>query len=382
MNGPEHCIGFALPSLAHGGAQKVFVELFCYLQSQQRNVQLVCLDRQGELLERLDGVPGVEYFHHHRHRPGVWVRLGQLLRLRRWVRDKGVRTLYSTLTGMNLFVVLCFWFDRRVRIVLREANALENLNHPLKLLAMRLLYRRADRIICTSEYVRQQMLARGIGTARCLEFIPNPVDVERIHMLASRSIPAPLPPVWQDSKHTGKDGKQVAGKPLTRKRIVSVGRLVPAKGMDILITAMSSALIRQQASLIIIGDGPERERLQQLVRELELQDTVYLLGYQANPYPYMKAADLFVMASRWEGYVNTLVEAMALNLPIVATDCRSGPGDLLKSGLGMQLVPPGDADQLGRAIEAALEESAAPDYKALLEMHCLGAVAQRYLAEA
>lgn len=362
MKNTEVRIGFVLPSLAHGGAQKVFVELYSFLQSQDRNVCLACLDQQGELLHRMKSKADVEYFYSRDTAAGIWVRAGQLFQLKRWVRKNDVQILYSTLTGMNLFVLMSFLFDRSIKIVVREAASLENVSHPIKLFAMRLLYRRADKIICTSEYVKQQLLKRRVSEKNRMVFIPNPVDMQRVLRMSkvmTGSLELSMP---------------------RRKHVISVGRLIIAKGMDVLIAAISRHSLRNRVRLTIIGDGPEREHLMRMVEDLQLQDTVHFLGYQENPYPYMREADLYVMASRWEGYVNTLVEAMVLKLQIVATDCHSGPGELLKSHLDMKLVEPGNSELLGEAIEKALDEMTVPDYKPLLQLHSMDKVAQSYLS--
>jgi len=106
---------------------------------------------------------------------------------------------------------------------------------------------------------------------------------------------------------------------------------------------------------MILGEGEERPSLEALVRKLELEKHVALPGFVANPYKYMKRAAVFVLSSRWEGFGNVLVEAMATGTPVVSTDCPSGPAEILENGKWGRLVPVGDVSALALAIEAALD---------------------------
>jgi glycosyltransferase involved in cell wall biosynthesis len=93
--------------------------------------------------------------------------------------------------------------------------------------------------------------------------------------------------------------------------------------------------------------------LEQFAAELGIRDAVHFIGYCANPFPYVRAADALVLSSRYEGFGMVLGEAMALGTPIVSTDCPTGPHDLLDGGVAGLLVPVGDVD----AMEAALERA-------------------------
>jgi len=100
---------------------------------------------------------------------------------------------------------------------------------------------------------------------------------------------------------------------------------------------------------MILGEGEERPNLEALVRELGLEEDVALPGFVENPYKYMKRAAVFVLSSRWEGFGNVLVEAMALGTPVVATDCPSGPAEILEGGKWGRLVPVGNHEALAEA---------------------------------
>jgi glycosyltransferase involved in cell wall biosynthesis len=107
--------------------------------------------------------------------------------------------------------------------------------------------------------------------------------------------------------------------------------------------------------LIILGEGRDRVALEQLAAREGVGTDVALPGFQSNPYAWLSRARLFVLSSAWEGSPNALTEAMALGVPVVSTDCRSGPRELLDGGRYGRLVPVGDVDALAAAMLETLE---------------------------
>jgi glycosyltransferase involved in cell wall biosynthesis len=143
--------------------------------------------------------------------------------------------------------------------------------------------------------------------------------------------------------------------------IVSVGRLSPEKDHATLIRAF--AKLDRTMRLEIAGDGPMHAPLQSLIRELGLAGRVRLSGFVADPFPLFRRAALAVSSSRYEGFGNAIVEALACGTPVVATDCPYGPREILADGRYGLLVPVGDADALARAIGQAM--ATRPDRAAL-----------------
>jgi glycosyltransferase involved in cell wall biosynthesis len=136
---------------------------------------------------------------------------------------------------------------------------------------------------------------------------------------------------------------------------MAIGSLRPVKDHQLLLRAFALVRRERDARLMILGDGPERGRLEGLIAELGLQDSVALPGFSANPYNYLAKAAVFVLSSISEALPTALIEALAVGTPVVATDCRCGPSEVLQGGRFGTLVPVGDAAALGKAILDALQ---------------------------
>jgi glycosyltransferase involved in cell wall biosynthesis len=135
-----------------------------------------------------------------------------------------------------------------------------------------------------------------------------------------------------------------------RPMILTAGRLRYQKGHDILIKAFAKTLASHGFQLTILGEGEERNKLQGIINDLDLQDKVYLPGYTNNPWQWMHKAKCFVLPSRWEGFGHVIVEAMACGTPVIATDCDHGPAEILEQGLSGLLIPADSQEQLENAL--------------------------------
>ena len=204
----------------------------------------------------------------------------------------------------------------------------------------RLSFRRADVLSCVSEDM--------VGQYRTV-FGPKAPHVAIYNIVddaASRErMSEPVDEPWLTDKQT----------PV----IIAAGSLAPWKGFADLIDAM--AKVRSDARLIILGEGPLRADLEAQVARLGLADRVKLPGFATNPLKYFTRADVFVLSSTVEGLPNVLVEAMMCGCTPVATDCPTGPREVLDGGRFGYLVPVRDPDALASGIERALDQPIAPD---------------------
>ena len=164
--------------------------------------------------------------------------------------------------------------------------------------------------------------------------------------------------------HNGIDLEQVAEQahefepslPKTKPWVVAASRLSLEKGFDIQLQAFARMRERVDAHFVILGEGPQRPAIEADIARLGLQEHVSLIGFVANPFPWMARADVFLMASRLEGFGNALVEAMALGVPVVSTACPHGPREIIEHGESGLLSAVDDADALAAHLTMVLDD--------------------------
>lgn len=140
-------------------------------------------------------------------------------------------------------------------------------------------------------------------------------------------------------------------RPEIHRRIIAIGRLNYQKGFDLLIKAFKIVSISHDDwVLCIFGEGSERGSLEYLINELSLKDKVILSGITDTPYDEIIKSDIFILSSRYEGFPNALCEAMACGMPVISTDCPSGPSSIIKDGYNGILVPSENIEALAAAM--------------------------------
>ncbi len=253
--------------------------------------------------------------------------------------------LLSAKTHANLVAI---WAkqsaDVRTRIVVSERSTMSTViqnsrkwrwrfARPL----IRKVYPHAHLVIAVSHGVAEDISAcTGLSQKR-ISTIYNPMLIEHIQ---AQSI-LPISHSWLNNKEI----------PI----ILAVGRLVPAKDFSTLLKAFAYIHAKRPARLIILGEGRERPTLEKLAEELGIASNLSLPGFEDNPYAFMAQASVFVLSSRLEGLPNALLEALACGCPVVSTNCRSGPQEILDNGTFGTLVPVGDDKALAAAILRTLE---------------------------
>ncbi|HHD63370.1 MAG TPA: glycosyltransferase [Desulfobulbaceae bacterium] len=163
-------------------------------------------------------------------------------------------------------------------------------------------------------------------------------------------------------------------------RILSIGSLRYAKGFDVLIRAMNLLKNKEQFGLLILCKGSLCDELHSQVKEMGLESCIKLGGFIHDPGPFYSIASLFVLSSRYEGFAGVLLEALSFGVPIISTDCKSRPAEILENGKWGKLVPVENPGLLAKAIDEALESNHASNaLKERAKYFAPRVVAQRYL---
>ena len=215
-------------------------------------------------------------------------------------------------------------------------------------------------MVCVSEGI-----AQGLGQAL-------PILRPKLHVIGN-------PVVTDDmlrQSHAALDHPWV--QPGQPPLVLAAGRLIHAKGFDVLLAAFQQVQTQTPARLMILGQGPEQANLQAQIETLGLHDSACLLGFTDNPYAWMRRCAVFVLSSRHEGLPGALIEAMACGSKVVATDCPHGPAEILENGRWGRLVPVDDVSALTEAMVAALQDRVTPDTAKRAERYGLKLAAKAY----
>lgn len=358
-----------LPALAGGGAERVMLDLTTEFGRRGVSVDLVVAVNEGELRSEVPASVRLVDLHLAR----TIFAVGPLAD---YLTQQRPTALLSTLGHANVVAALAGRKAARhgtppaTRVVLREANTYSaaaqrpSLGGAVMTLARNYAYPKADAFVAVSEGVRAALLKGVPKAAGKTTVIDNPAVTPRV--LRARGVTPDHPWFRQD---------QVAREPV----IVTVGRLAEQKDQRTLLRAFALSQEAAPSRLVMLGDGPLRSDLEALSGELGIKGRVAFLGFVPDPFPYVAAADLFVLSSIFEGSPNALIQALALRVPVVSTDCPSGPREILADGEFGRLVPVGDVAALTEAMLATLREPSprAPDE--WLARYTVAQVASEYL---
>ena len=324
-----------IPSLRGGGAERVVVTLLRYLDRSQFQLALAVVDLR-ESAYRADVPPDVELIDLQCTR----VRYA-LLKIMGLIWRRRPDVVLSTLGHLNLaLAMLRPLLPNGVRYIGREASivseALSRYTYPrLWGWAYRRFYPRFDVVVCLSVHMREELINRfGFPPGKAV-IIHNPVDIERIRCLAAKVI--------------GTDDEPPASHADAAPHLVAAGRLSHAKGFDLLIEALAKCDDRRPR-LTLLGEGLLRPALEQLARQRGVADRVRFAGFQKNPYPFFVQADAFVLSSRWEGFPNVVLEALACGTSVIAMPCPGGVAEIAELAGGVLLASAIDAESLSVAI--------------------------------
>jgi len=329
-------ITLVIGSLGPGGAERNLLRLAEGLASRSYQVSVMTLN------------PGIKDFYAlpasvSRLQPSPdatisprWFDLRSQFRKRNALRDSLLHTapdvVISFVDTCNIEVLLAVGVGHHVPVIVSERTDWRH--HPLNFrwrFLRRMLYPLATRIVSLAK--APEVEARRYWPKWKTCHIPNAVpdipesSVER--------------PSWFGAKN-----------------VVGMGRLSDEKGFDLLIRAFADcAHLYSDWHLTILGEGPKRQALEELISSFGLSSRIHMPGTQQFPFPILRAADLFVFSSRYEAFGMALAEAMACGLPVISFNCPSGPGDIVRDGIDGLLVPPGDVEGLSQTMSVLMGDS-------------------------
>jgi glycosyltransferase involved in cell wall biosynthesis len=321
----------AIPKMESGGSQRVMLNLLRNLDRSRFELHLALLYTDGP---HFKDIPRDVSIHHL----GVSSARFAVLPFAKICRRIRPRAVLSMLAYMNAAVIAARpLLPKPIRLLIREGTrtvSREVTRNALRLWGYKQAYRRADVIICQSEFMKQEM-RREFGLApEKLARIYNPVDIGLISELA----------------HQDENPYPTAG-----PNLVAIGRLSSEKGFDLLLRAMRIIrLVNPSVRLTILGEGPLEAALKDQARQFAIESYVQFVGFQQNPFRFLRSAELLVLPSRYEGLPNVVLEALALGTPVVATDCTGALREIAHPASRMRIAPEYTPECFAAAVQESL----------------------------
>lgn len=362
MPDKEVRVALFLLYLGGGGAERAMLNIASGLADRGIKVDFVLASAGGDHMWRIPSrvriidLKASDIFH-------------TLTALVSYLRREQPTAMLSALHYTNEVAIWAKYLARvSTRIVVCEQNTLSSkAKHEIRLrkrltpFFVKLLYPWADEIVAVSKGVANDLNSSVGLHSKQIRVIYNPAITPEIAQKAQE----PIQHEWF-----------TPGSPPV---ILGVGKLEKQKDFSTLIRAFALVRKKQPCRLMILGWGPDRDILESLVCELGIENDTALPGYVNNPYMYMARSTVFALSSAWEGLPFVLVEAMSLGIPVVSTDCPSGPREILNNGRYGWLTPVGDSEALALSIESVLAGHCKAADPAWLEQFTVENVTRQYM---
>ncbi|MGL4765452.1 MAG: glycosyltransferase [Aeromonas sp.] len=326
-------------NMVMGGVEKVTLNLLKNLDKTKFNIKLILIQNEGELLSQIPKDIEVifllkkNYVKNKNIIQKIYGYLFELLLINKKLKELLIQddTIFLIMNARNFRLNICLKRYKNKKIGWIHGNILNDYGNILEKLNYK-LFSQYNFIYNVSKEGEKDFNNKFQNLKHKSKYLYNSLDITKILELSEERID------------------------IKEKYILTVGRLsFYDKGYDILIETIS--LLKKEGidkKLYIIGDGEERERLEQEIKRLKLENNIFIKGFDKNPYKWMKNAELFVLSSRGEGLPTVLIEALTCGVPIVSTDCKCGPKEILSNGEYGVLVPVGDSIALKEGIKKVL----------------------------
>lgn len=344
-------VAFLTNSMGGGGAERIVATLGKYFSQDEEMKSEMILFEKNDFYDPGKGV-SVNYIADYRGDESPLVKLAVLpflaWKLKRYIGKNNIQVVQSHLYRANYINILAKMMgSKHESQIVNHDNFFRGYTTSFigrqKLRLVKFFYSRADKIIAISEDMKEGM-EELLG--RRVKKINNPYDIQ---MMKERST--------EGAEDLKRD----------KKYIVSVGRLIPLKRVEDILEGFSYIAKKySEYDLLILGTGPEEEKLKELCSIFGIKDRVRFMGRVDNPFKYLKRSHIFAMASESEGFPNVLIEAMACGCQVVAADCISGPREIIAPELSSRveqvthgkhgiLFPVGDVEGLSFAMETLIK---------------------------
>jgi len=335
---------FVVPSLAGGGAERVAVQVLNALDAERWDRSMFLFERSGPYLDDLS--PTI-----HLEAAAATLSVGRFARwnaLRRFIRRARPDVIVAFLSYLSVLTAaraagvgakVVFAVGTPMSAFLTDADYRWSRpwNRRLLSTAMRIGCTVTDLVLATSQGVADDLIESFHGQSARVRVVNNPVDLAAVAAAADEPLDARDAARWH------------------RPVIVAAGRLAAVKNYPLLIEAVAILRQRTPASLFILGEGDQEPALRRIIHERALDDCVHLCGFRANPWSYIARADVFALTSRYEGFGNVIVEAMACGVPVVATS-SSGTREIVETGVTGLLVEAHEPAAFAAALAAVVND--------------------------
>ena len=297
-------IALFLNSLGSGGAERV-VSRISYELVKKYKVYIFLIENHNQFYDCAGQIVIVGKNKRNYRVNAIYAALN----INRQIEKYNIDCVISFLDVPNIINSM---FNRRTRKIISIRDCNETINN-IKQKMCKYCFNKANAMISVSKELNEKAIERYNFDRNYAYTIENPYDVEEIERYANCEIEKDTLDFIQN-----------------HKTAVAVGRLNEQKGYEDLIQIFSRVIKKcPNAALVILGEGELKEELESIIREKKLENNIKLLGVKKNPFSYMAKCDVYVSTSKHEGFPNTLVEAMACGLPVIQTDCMTGPREIL-----------------------------------------------------
>ena len=326
---------FIMPELNTGGAERVMMLIMNSIDREIFDIKVVLFNSEGTLVDNILSDIEIYDLNVSSVSRGIYPLFRQIYKIKPDI-------VFSAMGHLNisiaLFLPILKYLLPKTQWVARQASilSLNNQNEKSPKLyewLYKKVYKNYHKVICQSEYMQRDLLDNYLFPIEKSVVINNPVDISNIESLLSKRLKFPFES--------------------TKFNLLSIGQLRPEKRQGDLLKALSK--LSSDYYLTLVGDGEMRLPLEYLANELGIESRVRFIGYQSNPYSYMREADSLVLSSEYEGFPNVVLEAGVCGLPVVSYSCAGGVAEIIDDGVNGFLVKDKNINSLVNGIEKIRE---------------------------